>query len=71
MLISFITIVGILLIYWFQYPTIQPDKNKYKNIYNHIKTPLVFLCIVILIHYIVCCSNNKPQLDIDLSPVNF
>ena len=70
MLICFITIIGILLIVWFQYPYIQNEDNRYKNIYNHAKTPLVVLSIVVLI-YIASCSNDKPKLDIDLAPINF
>lgn len=70
MLIYFIITIGLLLIYWFQYPYIQKDDNKYRNAYNHVKTPLVFLSIVLLIYYIVCSKAN-PRLDIDLSPINF
>lgn len=70
MLICFITIIGILLIVWFQYPYIQKEDNQYKYIYNHVKIPLIVLSIVGLI-YIASCSNNKPNLDIDLAPINF
>ena len=43
-------IIGILLIIWLQYPQIKKDKeeNKYIYIFNIIKIPIIFTCIVII-----------------------
>ena len=45
-------IIGILLIIWLQYPQIKKDKeeNKYIYIFNIIKIPIIFTCIVIIIY---------------------
>ena len=74
MIILFITIICILAIYWFQYPYINNKNNKdskYKciNFFNHIKIPLFVICIIILI--LISGSNEKTELIVDLTPVNF
>ena len=45
-------IIGILLIIWLQYPQIKNDKEENKSIYifNIIKIPIIFTCIVIIIY---------------------
>ena len=74
MIIWFITIISILVIYWFQYPYINNKDNerkyKYINFFNHIKIPLFVGCVIILIYIISSCT-KKPDLAIDLMPLNF
>ena len=73
MIIWFITVISILAIYWFQYPYIKNKDNKHKdkyiNFFNHIKIPLFVVCVIILIYIISTCT-TKPELAIDLSPLN-
>ena len=70
-MIWFIAIISILVIYWFQYPYIKnKDQHKYINFFNHIKIPLFVLCVIILIYIITRCI-EKPELEIDLTPINF
>ncbi len=72
MIIWFITIISILIIYWFQYPYVKNKNNehKYINIFNHMKIPLFAACIFSLIYIISCCT-EKTDLAIDLTPLNF
>jgi hypothetical protein len=54
-------IIGILLIIWLQYPQIKKDKedNKYIYIFNIIKIPIIFTCIV-SITYMLSCKIIEP-----------
>jgi hypothetical protein len=70
MIIWFITIISILFIYWFQYPYITNNKNKYKNTFNHIKIPLFVICVLILVFILYKCKNNI-VLDVNTGLPNF
>jgi hypothetical protein len=55
-------IIGILLITWLQYPQIKKDKEEKKPIYifNIIKIPIIFTCIVSIIYLIYCKAYIEP-----------
>ncbi len=44
-------LIGIILIIWLQYPDINENQEDplYKRIFERIKIPMVFICIVIII----------------------
>ena len=58
-----IIVIGLIIIFWLQYPFIKEDKvtneSKNKIIFNKVKIPIVFVCIVFIIY--ICL--NKPAID--------
>jgi len=70
-MIIWIIVITIILICWFQYPTIKDNnknKDKYKYIFNHIKIPLIVICIVLLVYSSDDC---KQPLDVELGIIKF
>ena len=57
MIIFLPIVIGILLIIWLQYPEIKNNDEKKplpKYIFDFIKIPIIFTCIVVIIYLISC-----------------
>jgi hypothetical protein len=71
-----IIVIGLIIIFWLQFPFIKEDnsttESKNKTIFNKVKIPIVFLCIVFIIYLLSnkpCVSESKiNSLEIDNSP---
>ncbi len=52
-----IIVIGLIIIFWLQYPFIKEDnstsENKNKTIFNKVKIPIVFVCIVFIIYLLL------------------
>ena len=69
MIIYIVTIISLILVYWFQYPYIKYNKKipAWHNIYNISKLPIIIVCLII-ISYNLCFTplNKTKDLDLDL-----
>ncbi len=65
MMIIIPLIIGILLILWLQHPQIKKDEEKplYKYIFDIIKVPIIFTCIVSIIYLVSCNNNSKNNIN--------
>ncbi len=49
-----IIVIGLIIIFWLQYPFIKEDnstpESKNKTIFNKIKIPIIFLCFAYIIY---------------------
>lgn len=50
-----ITLFGLFIIVWLQYTYMSDDKDKplYRRIFNRIKLPIIYLCIVCIIYFYI------------------
>ena len=69
-MIVWIILISAILIYWIQYPSIDDKKSKYKNIFNHIKIPLIVVVIIIIV-FITYNKKQIPAVDVDLGIIKF
>ena len=54
------SIIGLSLIVWTQYSYICNDTDKpiERQIFNKVKVPTIFLCIIVIIYYLMRRTNN-------------
>ena len=54
-----ITLIGLVIIVWLQYTYMSDDNDKplYRKIFNRVKLPAIYLCVIYII-YKLCV--NKP-----------
>ncbi len=57
-----ITLIGLGIIIWLQYTYMSKDDDKplYRRIFNRVKLPIIYLCIVCIIYILI----NKPNISI-------
>lgn len=60
MLLIITSIIGLSLIIWTQYSYICDDTDKplERQIFNKIKVPTIFLCIIVIIYYLMMKKDN-------------
>ncbi len=76
-MILLVIIIGLIIIFWLQMPFIKDDNStpeaKYKTIFNKIKIPIVFICLVALVYLLLNktvklkSTDNLKNLEIDFS----
>ena len=54
-------IIGIIIIIWLQYPDVKEDNTEpvYKKIFNRIKLPTIFICIISIIYLLLCKNKDN------------
>ena len=50
-----ITLFGLIIIVWLQHTYMSDDKEKplYRRIFNRIKLPIIYLCIVCIVYFYI------------------
>ena len=67
------SIIGLSLIVWTQYSYICNDTDKpiERQIFNKVKVPTIFLCIIVIIYYLMRRTNNTISIKYFNMPAPF
>jgi hypothetical protein len=72
-----IIVIGLIIIFWLQFPFIKENNStpdsKYKTIFNKVKIPIVFLCLVFIIYLFLNkpCDNKSTINSFEIDNSNF